>query len=136
MPILPARDLAGTLAFFDRLGFDTEPYQDYYGFAHRNAIELHFTSTPDHDPWRGAGMAYVPVHEVDRLHAAFVAAGVWRTDADDPPCTDAELRRRWRTGEGLARITPPEDKPWDIREFALMDPNNNLLRFGQVREPR
>ncbi|MCM6773974.1 VOC family protein [Nocardia sp. CDC159] len=131
VPILPARDLAATLAFYARLGFATESYDAGYGFVQRHAIELHFAATPEHDPWRSAGMAYVPIDDVDRVYAAFVAAGVWRTDSGDPPCTDAELRRRWNIGEGLARITPPEDKPWGIREFALMDPNNNLLRFGR-----
>lgn len=24
------------------------------------------------------------------------------------------------------------DKAWGIREFALLDPNNNLIRFGQA----
>ena len=27
---------------------------------------------------------------------------------------------------------PPEDRPWGMREFYVMDPNGNLLRFGQL----
>jgi hypothetical protein len=30
----------------------------------------------------------------------------------------------------VARIAPPEDKPWRVRELALFDPTNNLLRIG------
>ena len=25
-----------------------------------------------------------------------------------------------------------EDKPWGLREFAILDPDGNLLRIGQV----
>jgi len=42
-----------------------------------------------------------------------------------------DLRRRWAAGESIARITEVEDKPWGFRELELLDPNNNLLRFGQ-----
>jgi hypothetical protein len=131
VPILPARDVAATLAFFDRLGFETETFDAEYGFVQRQAIQLHYAAAPDHDPWRTAGMAYIPVDHLDQVHDEFVAAGVWPTDSGDPPCTDGELHRRWDEGVGLARITPIEDKPWGIREFALMDPDNNLLRFGK-----
>jgi hypothetical protein len=27
-----------------------------------------------------------------------------------------------------------EDKPWGLREFAIVDPDGNLLRIGQVIE--
>ncbi|MFB7718222.1 bleomycin resistance protein [Nocardia sp. NPDC056100] len=131
VPILPARNVAATLEFFARLGFEVEAYDTGYGFVHRDAVELHYTGAPDHDPWHAAGAAFIAVEDADRLRAEFVSAGVWPTDSDDPPCTDSELHRRWDAGEELARVTPAEDKPWRMREFALMDPDNNLLRFGQ-----
>ncbi|MFC9894994.1 bleomycin resistance protein [Nocardia sp. NPDC127579] len=130
VPILPSRNLTATLGFFDRLGFETESYSADYAFVRRNAIHLHYTATPEHDPWHAAGMIFIPVDDVDGIHAEFHTAGVWPTDSGDPPCTESELRRRWNAGTGLARLSPPEDKPWGFREFALMDPDNNLLRFG------
>jgi hypothetical protein len=30
------------------------------------------------------------------------------------------------------RMDTLEDKPWDIREFAVVDLNGNLLRIGEV----
>jgi hypothetical protein len=27
---------------------------------------------------------------------------------------------------------PPEDRAWGMREFYVMDPSGNLLRFGQL----
>ncbi|KAF0846718.1 bleomycin resistance protein [Nocardia caishijiensis] len=131
MAILPSRNVAATLAFFDRLGFETETYSVEYGFVRRDAIELHYALVPDHDPWRAAGAAFIAVDDVDRVHEEFVAAGVRPTESDDPLYTDDELRRRWKAGGDLARVTPAEDKPWGFREFALMDPDNNLLRFGK-----
>ena len=32
--------------------------------------------------------------------------------------------------EGIPRVTAPEDKPWGMREFALVDPSGNLIRVG------
>jgi len=32
---------------------------------------------------------------------------------------------------GTPRVTAPDDKPWGMREFALSDPNGNLVRVGQ-----
>ena len=32
---------------------------------------------------------------------------------------------------GIPRITALEDQPWGMREFALVDPDGNLLRVGQ-----
>lgn len=49
---------------------------------------------------------YVYVDDVDSLHAEFVARGVQNLD-------------------------PVEDQAWKMREFAVTDPDNNTLRFGQ-----
>jgi hypothetical protein len=32
---------------------------------------------------------------------------------------------------GFRYIAPLENKPWQQREFSLLDPDNNLLTFGQ-----
>jgi hypothetical protein len=39
----------------------------------------------------------------------------------------AELPRK-----GIPRQDVLEDKPWGIREFAIVDPDGNLLRIGQT----
>ena len=46
-----------------------------------------------------------------------------------PPILDCT---RW-PGEpaSAARLTAVEDKPWGMREFAVVDPNGNLLRVGR-----
>jgi hypothetical protein len=42
-----------------------------------------------------------------------------------------DLRTRWEQRESIARVSALEDKPWGLREFALLDEDNNLLRIGQ-----
>lgn len=34
------------------------------------------------------------------------------------------------------RVTPPEDRPWGIRDFAIDDPTGVLWRIGQNIEGR
>ena len=71
-----------------------------------------------------AGVAYLRVADVDALYAEVVAAGL-------EVLSPAELRERWDAGGPLERISALEDKPWGLREFALLDADNNLLRIGQ-----
>jgi hypothetical protein len=78
----------------------------------------------DHDPGTTAASAYIRVQAVDALYAEVVAAG-FAVLADDV------LRDRWEQGASLERISALEDKPWGLREFALLDLDNNLLRIGQ-----
>jgi hypothetical protein len=33
---------------------------------------------------------------------------------------------------GIPRMDDLEDKPWGMREFAIVDSDGNLLRIGQV----
>ena len=131
IPILPARDIGETFAFFDLLGFTTETRGHVgYGFVRRGGIELQYAANPDVDPFSTAAMAYVRVSNVQALYDEFHAAGVWEPSLRGPEL-EAEMRRRWASGEPIARTVPPEDKPWGLKEFALLDPCNNLLRFGQ-----
>jgi len=48
---------------------------------------------------------YVYVDDVSALHAELVAKGV--------------------------HLDPVQDQAWGMREFAVTDPDNNTLRFGQ-----
>lgn len=135
IPILPARDMDETLAFFDLLGFTTETYREGgYGFVRRGGIELQYAANPDVDPFSTAAMAYVRVNNAQALYDEFHAAGLWEPSIRGPEL-EAEVRRRWASGEPIARTGPPEDKPWGLKEFALLDPCNNLLRFGQPLSP-
>jgi len=124
IPNLPARDFDATVAMYVRIGLvETARYPDYC-IVERDDVELHFALDPDLDPGSTAGVAYIRVVDVDSLYAEALAAGF-------EVLPDPVLRERWDRGGPLERITALEDKPWGLREFALLDVDNNLLRIGQ-----
>jgi uncharacterized glyoxalase superfamily protein PhnB len=45
---------------------------------------------------------------------------------DDVNALHAELE-----GKGIPHLDPVQDQAWGMREFAVTDPDNNTLRFGQ-----
>ncbi len=118
-------------SFFERTGFEVDSYDDGYGFVRRHAIEIHYTLVSDLDPFKKTGAVYIAGADVDRSHQQFVDRGLWLVPRHTPHGMGMEPRRRWAAGESIARITEVEDKPWEFRELELLDPNNNLLRFGQ-----
>ena len=128
IPQLPARDFDATAAMYARIGIvETNRYPDYL-ILERDDAELHFALTPDLDPASTAGVAYLRVDDVGAFYAEVVAAGF-------EVLADEVLRERWERGGPIQRISALEVKPWGLREFALLDVDNNLLRVGQVVEP-
>ena len=114
IPQLPARVMERTLAFYRKLGFETEvvsPAGDY-AIADRGRLEIHFFLHSRLVPAESAFGCYLRVKAVDALHAEFAKAGL--------------------PAAGIPRLTAVEDKPWGMREFALVDENGSLIRVGQV----
>jgi catechol 2,3-dioxygenase-like lactoylglutathione lyase family enzyme len=117
IPVLPARDLAATLAFYERLGFVPQgsPWQTYrYLIVARERYELHFYEDAEVDPLTTAAGCYLRVADADGLHAEWEAIGVLHDRA---------------TG---SRLVAPSTTDYGMREFALVDPNGNLLRIGSA----
>jgi catechol 2,3-dioxygenase-like lactoylglutathione lyase family enzyme len=115
VPILPSRDLAETLAFYERLGFASRgaPFERYrYLIVGRGGIELHFWEAPELDPRASDASCYLHVRDADALHREWEEMGI---PAD--PATGS-------------RLMPPEDTDYGLREFALVDPSGNLIRVG------
>lgn len=138
IPILPARDIPETLALFAQLGFDVRHDEaNGYAMVRRGTIEVHFTVSPDLDPWTSNGMAFIRLDDVTSLYEEFSAIGTvpivpaWSADVPYAERAVAEIRAKWAAGESIARMGEVADKSWGIREFPLWDPSNNLLRFGQ-----
>jgi DNA-binding MarR family transcriptional regulator len=137
VPILPTHDAGVTRACLEPLGFEVSPGSDGgYLMLRRGGLELHYQRDAGVDPFSTAGAAFVWVPDVDAFHQRALASTAVRdhllevlapgTGAGDA----AALRARWESERSIARIGAPEDKPWRVRELALFDPTNNLLRIG------
>jgi len=115
-PVLMARDVADSLAFYARLGF-TEVFRDApaaprYAGVRRGAVELHL-QWADPGQWAHPGdrPAYrFPTPDVDALYAEAAGAGALAGAAGGP-------------------YASPADTPWGTREFHLRDPGANILQF-------
>jgi catechol 2,3-dioxygenase-like lactoylglutathione lyase family enzyme len=113
VPILPSRDLDETRTFYERLGFRMSGgVYDGYMLLIRDAAELHFFLKPDVDPLTSDFSCYLRVDGADALHDE------WAT-----------LRIPHDAATG-SRLVAPVDTDYGMREFALIDPNGNLLRVG------
>jgi catechol 2,3-dioxygenase-like lactoylglutathione lyase family enzyme len=116
IPILPSRSIVDTTAFYQRLGFDGGPHEfnSSYCILCRGDVELHFFTHKDLDPEQSAAGCYIRVLDVEKIYREFSCAQL--------------------PGQGLPRMDALENKPWGLREFAVVDPDGNLLRIGQIIE--
>ncbi len=126
-PILPVASIERAAEFYREIGFIVEPYDSEYAFVRGGGLSIDLAQSDGFDPFVMAGMAYVTVKDPDASHAAIAATGLVAGYHD---LGEAALRERWKAGESLARITAVENKPWGMREFALADTDNNLIRIG------
>jgi catechol 2,3-dioxygenase-like lactoylglutathione lyase family enzyme len=118
-PILPSRDLRATAGFYARLGFEQSGlWEDEYLIVMRGEVGLHFFFAPGIDPGSSIAGCYLYVEDADALHAEYAGLGLPR--------------------QGIPRLHgAPEDTGYGLREFALVDPDGNLLRLGSfLADPR
>lgn len=111
-PKLPMRDKAVTREFYtNKLGFKLIGSADYpeYLMLEKDDIQLHFFLHKKLKPSRNYGQAYIRTNNIDTVYKDFVEGGV-----------------------SIHPNGPLETKPWAQREFALLDPDHNLLTFGQA----
>jgi catechol 2,3-dioxygenase-like lactoylglutathione lyase family enzyme len=113
IPTLPSRSLNDTLTFFRRLGFAGKIHSHGdYAILTRGTAELHFFTHRELRPAESAAGCYLRVADVESIYRAFASAGLPR--------------------QGIPRQDALETKPWGLREFAIVDPDGNLIRIGQT----
>lgn len=107
VPVLATLDVEATKRFYtERLGFDVgADYPDYL-IVGRDEIEIHFWLTDDPAIPRQTS-CYVRVTGIDRLYGEMAAAGAVHPNG---------------------ALT---DQPYAVREFAVLDGDGNLIKFGQ-----
>src|SRR5690349_13774691 len=113
IPILPSRSLHKTIEFFGRLGFDGDILgaANDYAILTRGDLELHFFLHTELRPAESFAGCYIRVADVESLYQAFALAQLPRI--------------------GIPRMDAIENKPWGMREFAVVDDDGSLLRIGQ-----
>jgi predicted enzyme related to lactoylglutathione lyase len=104
-PILPTSDVGRAVKFYESLGFQVAVYGDFV-MTKRDGIELFLSLRPDHDPKRTASCLFVRVDDANVLHA------------------------HWQTNGVGDEIKPLRDTDYGMREFAVIDPDGNMMLFG------
>lgn len=107
IPTLPVRSVDESVAYYERLGFEliaTYPGEQTYAVVRRDDAELHFYEFPV-DPKENLAGCYLRIEDAVALYDEWVAAGI-----------------------GI--LKPIEETDYGLREFAVSDPNGNLLRIG------
>ena len=105
------RNKAATKDFYvNKLGFQNFGSADYDGYlmVEKDNIQIHFFEFKELDPKENYGQVYTRTNDIDSLYQSLL--------------------------NNQVNIHPSgalQAKPWGQKEFALLDPDNNLLTFGQ-----
>jgi catechol 2,3-dioxygenase-like lactoylglutathione lyase family enzyme len=114
IPTLPCRSVSAAVAFYERLGFEGGAHESNreYAILRRGAVELHFFTHKELVPANSSSGCYIRVLDVEGVYRSLSSSQLPRT--------------------GIPRMGVLEDKPWGLREFAIVDADGNLLRIGQI----
>ncbi len=108
-PKLPMRNKSVTREYYvDRLGFKEIGNYEGYLMLQKDKIEIHFFKFKELDPKENDGQVYIRTNNIEGLYQSFV--------------------------DNQVEIHPNgalQSKAWGQKEFALLDPDSNLLTFGQ-----
>ena len=109
-PKLPMRMKSVTQDFYiSKLGFNEFGNYEGYLMVKKDDIEIHFFEFKELEPSENYGQVYIRTNDIDGLYQSFVDNNI-----EIHPAGHLQL------------------KPWGQKEFAILDPDNNLLTFGQA----
>lgn len=110
-PKLPMRDKNATKSYYiNKLGFTEFGNADYdfYLMLQKDDVQLHFFAFKELKPVENYGQVYLRTDDIEKLYKELLDNNV-----------------------GIHPNGHLETKPWGQKEFSLLDPDNNLLTFGQ-----
>lgn len=109
-PKLPMRSKQITKEYYLKLGFEEFGIADYDGYLmmQKDKVQLHFFEFKELDPKQNYGQVYLRTDNIVQLYKS-----IQERKIPVHPAGKLEL------------------KYWGQKEFALLDPDNNLLTFGQ-----
>jgi len=105
------RDKSVTRDFYiNRLAFREFGSADFDGYlmVEKDHIQIHFFEFKELDPTENYGQVYIRTDDIEAYYQSLL-----NSDISIHP--NGHLER----------------KPWGQKEFSLLDPDNNLLTFGQ-----
>jgi hypothetical protein len=109
VPILPCNDIAATAKFYETLGFEIDNYQNYL-ITKFQAAEIHFWLADN--PYLAANSGcYIRVSDISFFYENYNLLGIVHPQGH------------------------LSTKPWGMKEFAILDNNSNLIRFGEENNP-
>ena len=111
-PKLPMRNKNITRDFYiHKLGFQEFGSADFDGYlmVEKDTIQIHFFEFATLEPTENYGQVYIRTNAIDDLFQTFVQNGI----AIHP--------------NGHLKL-----KPWEKKEFSILDPDHNLLTFGET----
>jgi hypothetical protein len=106
------RHKAATRNFYiNTLGFQEFGIADFDGYLMltKDNIQIHFFEFKELDPKENYGQVYIRTDNIDELYQSL---------------SDKKT--------SIHPNGPLEVKPWKQKEFSILDPDNNLLTFGQI----
>ena len=108
-PKLPMRNKVLTKDFYlNKLNFkELGDYGDYLILG-KDHIEIHFFEFKDLDPKENYGQVYIRTNDINKLYNELLD-----------------------NKTSIHPNGPLQIKPWGQKEFALLDPDHNLLTFGE-----
>lgn len=109
-PKLPMRNKEITKAYYlNALGFEVIGRDDYenYLMVQKDEIEIHFFKFVEIDPQENYGQVYIRVSGIDAFYKSLL-------DKKTKIHPNGKLSVR----------------PWGQKEFSVLDPDSNLLTFG------
>ena len=110
-PKLPMRDKSITKEYYiNKLGFKEfgDTNFDHYLMIEKDQIQIHFFEFKELDPKENYGQVYI---RTDNIEVFYQSVLNFKTSIHPNGALDT--------------------KPWGQKEFSLLDPDNNLLTFGQ-----
>jgi hypothetical protein len=103
-PVFKVANVAHSIDWFERAGFDVSVHDDTYAFAHRErSLTIHLAQAVAGDLPGNSGI-YIHCQDADRV------AEEWRQSGID--------------------VEGPRDEDHGKREGSIRDPDGNVLRFG------
>lgn len=107
VPILASLDEEETIKFYtEKLGFTFHSSWEGYLILSKDDVQVHLWPTTDPVIPKNTG-CYINVTEVDKLYAEYEPLGVVHPNGK------------------------LEVKPWEMKQFSILDNNGNIIHFGE-----